>query len=369
MLVKGDDGVVRAFLNSCRHRGMRLCRADRGRASFLRCAYHGWAYSKTGALVSAFAEEMYDADSLKKEELGLVPVTQVDSYRGMIFGTWSAEAPPLKAFLGDMTFYLDMFLGRTDGGVEVVGAPTMWEVAANWKFGAENACDNQHLYTAHGSVVELGLLPPDPMSLSYGHLIRADGGHVLHVVPGAPDPMFSHFGLPKALMPQLEKHLSPAQMKVAENTTYSVGNVFPNLTFLQVMVQGDAEAPPAPFLNFRIWQPTSPTTTRIWAFLMIDKEASPEYRKASYEAYVRTFGPSGIFEQDDMANWEECTRVNQGKIAQKHSLHHGMGLHMQPDPNFPGPGDAWPSSYGERAQLAFYAEWRRWMTEQTPWVR
>src|SRR5262249_22188405 len=89
VLVRGDDGVVRAFLNSCRHRGMRLCRGDKGRISFIRCAYHGWTYSKTGTLVSVFAKQLYDSEHLRKEELGLIPVTRLDSYKGMIFGSWN----------------------------------------------------------------------------------------------------------------------------------------------------------------------------------------------------------------------------------------------------------------------------------------
>jgi hypothetical protein len=40
----------------------------------------------------------------------------------------------------------------------------------------------------------------------------------------------------------------------------------------------------------------------------------------------RTFGPSGIFEQDDMENWEDCTLVNSGKIAQRYDLHHGIAV-------------------------------------------
>ena len=102
----------------------------------------------------------------------------------MIFGSWSAEVPPLPQYLGNMRFYLDLYLGRTDAGTEVIGVPQVWNVAANWKFPTDNFTgDNFHLYSTHGSIVELGLVPPDPMSLSYGHLIRAEGGHVLHVYP------------------------------------------------------------------------------------------------------------------------------------------------------------------------------------------
>jgi PAH dioxygenase large subunit len=363
VLIKGDDGEIRAFLNSCRHRGMRVCRADRDKVNFMRCPYHGWAYDKQGQLVAAFAEELYDEGRLNKPELGLIQVAQVDTYRGMIFGTWDETAPPLDDYLGDMKFYLDLYLGRTDGGVEVVGAPHVWDVRTNWKFAADNFTgDNFHLYTAHGSVVELGMLPPDPMALSYGHLVNAQDGHVLHIVPGPPDPLFANFGLPQELEPHFDRNLGPAQRELLRDHSWSVGTVFPNLSFLQVMVQGDLESPMVPFLCFRVWEPTGPTTTRISSYFMVEKEAPAEFRKMSYEAYVRTFGPSGIFEQDDMENWEDCTRVNSGKIAQRYGLHHGMGLHLEPNPDFIGPGKAYPGSYGERTQLAFYGEWQKWLT-------
>jgi PAH dioxygenase large subunit len=369
VLIMGDDHKIRAFLNSCRHRGMRVCRADRDNISFMRCVYHGWAYGRDGKLISAFAEDLYDPEKLKKEELGLIPITQVDSYKGLIFGCWDPETPPLEEYLGDMRFYLDLFLGRTEGGTEAIGTPHTWDVHTNWKFASDNFTgDNFHLYTAHGSVVELGMLPPDPMSLSFGYLVTAQGGHVLHIVPGPPDPMFEHFGLPKELVPQFERNLSPVQLELVKNHAWSVGTVFPNLSFMQVMVQGDLDSPMVPFLSFRIWEPTGPTSTRIWSYLLVDKESSEDFRKATNEAYVRTFGPSGIFEQDDMENWEDCTRVNRGKIAQRYGLHHGMGLHLEPSPDFPGPGKAYPGSYGERTQLAFYGHWQRWLTNPTPWT-
>ena len=164
--IRGDDRKIRGFLNSCRHRGMRLCRADHGHVSIVRCPYHGWTYSKTGALLSVFAKDLYEPGRLRKDELGLIPITQLDSYRGMIFGTWNAEAPSLADYLGNMRFYLDLYLGRTDGGTEVLGTPQVWDVATNWKFATDNFTgDNFHLYSTHGSIVELGLLPPDPMSL------------------------------------------------------------------------------------------------------------------------------------------------------------------------------------------------------------
>jgi len=358
VLIKDDQDQIRAFLNSCRHRGMRLCRTDDGNTSYLRCPYHGWSYGKDGTLVSVFAEGFYVEKFLKKDELGLIPVTKVETYKGLIFGTWDENAPSLSEFLGDMKFYIDMFVGRTNAGAEIVGTAQIWDSNANWKLLAENSCDNQHLHTAHGSVVQLGLLPPDPLMLAGGNLVDAGGGHILHLVPGPPDPFFEDLGLPFELRAEFPANLSEAQRSVAKRTSFSVGNVFPNLSFLHVMIQGDPETPPTPFLNFRVWEPLSATKTRIRSFVLVDRGASAEFRKRSFETYVRTFGPGGIFEQDDMENLEECTKVNSGLIAQRYPLHHAMSLHMEPVKDFPGPGNVWPTSFGETAQLAFYQHWQ-----------
>src|SRR5437868_8197041 len=50
LVTRGKDGKIRAFLNSCRHRGMRVCRADGGAAAAFTCAYHAWTYASDGRL-------------------------------------------------------------------------------------------------------------------------------------------------------------------------------------------------------------------------------------------------------------------------------------------------------------------------------
>ncbi|MGH9025606.1 MAG: SRPBCC family protein, partial [Acidimicrobiia bacterium] len=137
----------------------------------------------------------------------------------------------------------------------------------------------------------------------------------------------------------------------------------PNLSLLNVMLGRDLKHPPTPFLTFRAWEPTGPMTMRVWSWFLVEQTAPPAYRQASYETYVRTFGPSGTFEQDDMENWAECTRANAGKVAQRFDFNHVMGIGTPPAPDWPGPGSAYPSSYGEWPQRAFYGEWLRWMTE------
>jgi phenylpropionate dioxygenase-like ring-hydroxylating dioxygenase large terminal subunit len=48
LVTRDSQGTIRAFLNVCRHRGNRLCRADTGSAATFTCAYHGWTYGNDG---------------------------------------------------------------------------------------------------------------------------------------------------------------------------------------------------------------------------------------------------------------------------------------------------------------------------------
>ncbi|MBS1878942.1 MAG: Rieske 2Fe-2S domain-containing protein [Actinobacteria bacterium] len=362
ILVRDDEGEIRVLLNSCRHRGMRVCRTDRENARFLRCPYHGWVYKTSGELVSAAAESHYGPDELRKEEFGLIQAAQVDQIQGLIFATWDPEAPPLQEYLGDMAYYLDLVFGRTDGGLEVVGTPQVWEVDTAWKFGTDNYTDNYHVFSTHHSLVDLGMLPNDPDFASHGHMIDAGNGHVLHFVQGPPDDEeFRAFGLPEELREQMRRNLPPDKLQIAEPSGISVGTVWPTFHYMHLQSSDVIDGKQEPFMNLRMEEPISPTRTRMWAWFMVDRTASPEFKRRSQECYVRTFGPAGLFDQDDMENWEDCTRANMGPAARRYTLHHRMGVDREPISDWPGPGRVWADSYGEMTQRAWYGQWLRQM--------
>lgn len=363
LLLRDNAGVIRAFLNSCRHRGMRLCRTDRDNVSLFRCPYHGWTYANNGELLAASSEHHYGEGELEKQKLGLIPVAQLGNYRGLIFGTWDPNAPTLNDWLGDMRWYMDIIFGRT-GEIEFVGVPQIWEVDCAWKFATDNFTDNFHVYWAHQSLVELGLLPPDPDLASHGHMVTAGNGHILHFVHGAPGvEAFMGMGLPKVLWPHFKEHLNPAQASIAQTHGYSAGTMWPNFHWLQLTSAADTESQPVGILNLRLEIPVSATRTRMYSWFAIDKQAPAAYRKASYETYVRNFGPGGMFDQDDLENWEECTAAARGPAAKRYPLHHKMGLKREPDGTWPGPGIGYADSYGEMTQREWYAEWLRCMTK------
>ena len=56
LLTRDSEGALHVLLNSCRHRGMKVCRYDEGNTLSFTCPYHGWSYSTDGTLVSVAGE-------------------------------------------------------------------------------------------------------------------------------------------------------------------------------------------------------------------------------------------------------------------------------------------------------------------------
>ncbi|MEC9340976.1 MAG: Rieske 2Fe-2S domain-containing protein, partial [Pseudomonadota bacterium] len=122
IVVRQDDGGIGAFLNYCQHRGNQLCYADSGNVSAFSCNYHGWAYGRNGDLVGVPLEQEVYFNELNKQEFGLRRVARVESYKGLVFGCFDADAPSLADYLGDMGWYMDSFL-EGSGGATIVGPP------------------------------------------------------------------------------------------------------------------------------------------------------------------------------------------------------------------------------------------------------
>ncbi len=148
ILTRNKQGEILVFLNSCSHRGMRLCRYDQGNTASFTCPYHGWSFStnreqvdEPGALVGVphFAEAYGDA--LDRTQWGLSRCPNVVVYKGTVWANWDPDAPPFLDYLGDMRRYLDYALDHRDGrpgGSQILGGVQKWRVRCNWKFVAEN---------------------------------------------------------------------------------------------------------------------------------------------------------------------------------------------------------------------------------------
>ncbi|UTR15866.1 aromatic ring-hydroxylating dioxygenase subunit alpha [Salipaludibacillus sp. LMS25] len=94
LIIKGKDNVIRAFHNSCRHRGSKLLK-EHGNCKSIRCCYHSWNYAIDGTLTSAPYME-----NIKKEENGLLNI-HCQVAQGLIFINLNDNPIPLEEYLGD----------------------------------------------------------------------------------------------------------------------------------------------------------------------------------------------------------------------------------------------------------------------------
>jgi phenylpropionate dioxygenase-like ring-hydroxylating dioxygenase large terminal subunit len=75
LLVRGKDGVAKAFLNACRHRGVKLAEGC-GNAKGFTCPYHGWTFGNDGALLSVPSRAAFDPEQLKDRDLIELPLVE-----------------------------------------------------------------------------------------------------------------------------------------------------------------------------------------------------------------------------------------------------------------------------------------------------
>ena len=96
------------------------------------------------------------------------------------------------------------------------------------------------------------------------------------------------------ILPEVEKRLGRRRDIVKP----TAGTTLPNFSMLLSVSR-----------SFRVWQPRGPENTEVWSCIYVDKAAPLEAKEAFRLAGLRTLGPAGTFEQDDMDNWQECTQT------------------------------------------------------------
>src|SRR5262245_45551459 len=148
VVVRTEDGGIRAHLNTCRHRGTRLV-AGPGEEKALRCPYHGWTYHLDGQLVGA--PEGRTIPCLDRPSLSLFPA-KAETVCGLVFVNLDPEAEPLAPRLKGLVPLLERYLG---GPLEPFGEHRIHRHRpedvqnANWKVVVDNYLEGYHVPVAH----------------------------------------------------------------------------------------------------------------------------------------------------------------------------------------------------------------------------
>ncbi|MFC3205955.1 aromatic ring-hydroxylating oxygenase subunit alpha [Aquamicrobium soli] len=140
VVVRGQDGVIRALHNTCRHRGSRVCTAHKGTAAKLVCPYHQWTYNLDGSL--AFARQM--GEDFCKDDFGMKPVA-CESVAGYVFVCLADEPADFAPFRTLMEPY---FAPHDLANAKVAHETTIIE-KGNWKLVWENNRECYHCAANH----------------------------------------------------------------------------------------------------------------------------------------------------------------------------------------------------------------------------
>ncbi len=158
IVVRGEDGALRALANVCRHRGSRVCIDKHGSSALLTCPYHAWTYRLDGRLRAA--REMPDGFDQAAFGLKALPIKVIG---GLVFISFG-DAPPA---LGAAEPALAAMTGLYGWETARIAARKTYSVAANWKLVVENYHECYHCAPAHPEFAALhALARPNNRALS-----------------------------------------------------------------------------------------------------------------------------------------------------------------------------------------------------------
>ena len=354
ILARGADNAIHASVNSCTHRGLPVCRNSHGNTKRFICPYHNWSFTVEGDL-AAIPQERHVDNKPDKSQLGLKKVPRVESWRGLIFGSFNAGIEPLEDYLGDMKFYLGAFIDRFPGGIEFVGSPQRWVIAANWKLPVENQLGDVN----HGPYLHAALIPDEANQeiINYGYSVVPKKGHgaTFRLFPkDAPvedyawgfETVAGQLGSDelkdylKTIQSGAEQTVGPvcAQMK---GLTYGV---YPNLSFLWSNAA------------FKVSHPRGPGKVEYWSWSVVPANAPEHLKKALRNNHTSFFGPGGMVEQEDSEAWMQQYMGANIDFADDRPFYYGLGLGDEKEhPDLPGLVGTTANEYYARA---FFQRWR-----------
>ena len=362
IVVRDADGLPQVLVNSCRHRGNAVCRAEEGHATSFMCTYHGWTYDLKGALVGVPGFKEVYHEELDRDSWGLIKAGKVQSYKGFIFANMDPEAVDLDEYLGPVgRLGIDEIAARD----ELVFAQGVqkWTIQCNWKFAADNAWDYYHGAITHASAGQsrwngrLGRVMKAPTSgprrFDVSHrAVLGEYGHAL----GGPQVTEAMLTDETDIMLDNTWRTRPdakAALGTVGQRTGGHPGIFPNLWVMQGHNQ----------VSLRL--PKGPKNTEIWWFTFTYKNMGEKVAKDMVHRAIGHNGPAGMFELDDGENWGESTRGMVGAVSQHFPLNYSMNVgngEVQSAENEPAHIDA---GFNEHAQLWYYHSWSQWMAAES----
>jgi p-cumate 2,3-dioxygenase alpha subunit len=354
-LVRGRDGVVRAFFNTCPHRGATICRQDRGVARSFQCFYHAWTFSTEGTFLGG-----PDLDGFGPEwdraTADLAKPPHLDQYRGFFFVNFDPAAEPLHDYLGPAREYIDLIIDQSESGIRVVGGSQRYTMGANWKLLVENTVDGYHaapLHTTYFKYVQsvarrAGGRPSAGKQEPFGVCRSLGRGHATLDIwrpYGRPvarwSPLFGEDqrdAIEQRRRRLVELHGRTKAFRIAEMTSNLL--VYPNL------VINDGVA-----VTIRKIDPVAVDQLSSTAWAVAPADESPELLARRLDSFLTFYGPGGFATPDDVEALESCQRGFDCGMPEWSDI--SRGIHRP------------STSLDEAGQRGFWRMWEAQLTGRT----
>lgn len=355
LLVRDPDGALRAFNNSCTHRGAAVCSERSGTTRLFSCPYHAWVFDTRGALTSMPGREQLPPHANDDGSLNLRPVARLEEFKGFIFVCFDPHAEPLLDYLGEAADYLAYVADHGPQGMEVIGGTQEYSAKANWKMLAENSYDGYHGQFTHSTYFDYirvrdGQRPKRTIG-AQGWVKNLGNGHAVGESVGV-----AGWGRPYArwvpgygdeARPEIEAQAAEIYARLGEERGNIVVNGDRNLVIFPNLVVNDIMA-----VTVRTFHPTTAGHMKInsWALGPIgESDASRDRRMRSF---VEFLGPAGFATPDDVEMLESAQKSYTAFPDTFNDCSRGMQ-------------SARPSKTEELQLRTFWRRWQQLMTGST----
>jgi benzoate/toluate 1,2-dioxygenase alpha subunit len=359
LVTRGEHGDINVLVNRCMHRGALVCRELQGNTAQFECPYHGWVYGIDGKLLSVtHAREKGGYSEHFETPHGLFKVPRVETFRGLVFASFSAGIEPLADFLGRAGLLLERRFNQSPCGEIVLRSkPLVARYQGNWKFQSENIVDDYHFVFTHSGFIDLqakygdttgnfGLHPGGSASEMRksryrGNVWGCDQGHGILDFP-TPNldalldgPFAAHYrGL-------LEQH---GRDELAWIVGRGIASIFPNFGTIHQQL--------------RVWRPIAPDLTEVAIYPYELKGAPPAFNEGMLHAQERFYGPAGHGAPDDVEMFASNQHGLDGAAVEWLILERGVDTDARLDT-----GDYAGQPSSEACQRSFWRQWRKLMGE------
>lgn len=354
ILARGRDGVVRAMLNTCTHRGAAVCRERKGNRRTFACGYHGWVFRNTGHLADTasgykYPERFNDDGAYNLAQFNLA------SRGGFLFVNFASDPEPLDSFLGASGDIIDLVAQQSEKGLQVIRGCHEYSINANYKLLAENSMDGYHLWATHASYVEFvaSQHQGEPVPALGGGRSLGRGHGVLEMNVGAGRPIaqwLPAWGEEARVEIEAKKAELVARYGAERGERIASFNrmmsIFPNA------VINDQHA-----VQVRVIYPVAPDRILIRAWVLGPADESPLLRKLRVDNALSFLGPAGFGTPDDAEILEQAQAGYAMGSVEWNDISNGLMADSEP-----GVGEGgWDTEVQMRA---YWIEYNRLMEQE-----